>query len=380
VTDRVQTLVVGAGAVGLAIARALALAGHEVIVAERENKIGTGVSARNSEVVHAGIYYKTGSLKARLCVRGKTLMSELAHTHGFEINTCGKLIVATDSSQHAALQALAQQALINGVHLQWLDSNQARALEPQITCTLALYSPGTGIVDSQGYMLALQADLEQAGGMVALNSGIGAIKLNDQANCHRVIFSDGTEILVEHLINAAGLGACLLAKRMIGLDPAHQPNAFYAKGSYFALAQRSPFKHLIYPAPQDAWLGVHATLDLGGQCRFGPDLEWLPIEQESQIDYQVQAQRAADFYLAIRKYWPDLKDGTLVPSYSGVRPKVVGPNQAAIDFVIESAREHGVQGLINLFGIESPGLTSSMAIGEYVTDLLLGNNRSSHRT
>ncbi len=375
-TDRVQTLVVGAGAVGLATARALALAGHQVIVAERENKIGTGVSARNSEVVHAGIYYKSGSLKARLCVRGKTLMSELALTHGFDIRHCGKLIVATDPSQHAALKKIEQQAQSNGVSLQWLDRKQVQALEPEVTCTLALYSPTSGIVDSQAYMLTLQADIEQAGGTVALNSGVSAVKLNDQANLHLVIFNDGSELLVKHLVNAAGLGACSLAKQMNGLDPAHQPTAYYAKGSYFALAQRCPFKHLIYPAPQDAWLGVHATLDLGGQCKFGPDLEWLPIEQESQINYQVQAQRADNFYLAIRKYWPNLRDDSLVPSYSGVRPKVVGPNQAAIDFVIESTQEHGVQGLINLFGIESPGLTSSMAIGQYVTDLLLGNGRS----
>lgn len=365
--ETVDAVVVGAGVVGLAVARALALAGREVLVLERETAIGTGVSSRNSEVIHGGLYYAPGSLKARLCVRGKALLYAFCDSRGVAHSRCGKLVVATDAAQLDALQAIARRADANGVPLQWLDAAAARALEPALSCQAALLSPTTGIVDSHGLMLALQGDLERAGGMVALASCVSAIDVLPEG-LRVVVASDGetTELLARTVVNAAGLHACELAANTCGLEARHVPRARFAKGSYFSLAGKAPFSHLIYPAPQDAWLGVHLTLDLGGQAKFGPDLEWLDDTDPQTIDYAVDARRADGFYAEVRRYWPDLPDGALLPSYSGVRPKIHGPDQPAPDFRIDGPAQHGVVGLVNLLGIESPGLTSALAVAEHV--------------
>jgi L-2-hydroxyglutarate oxidase LhgO len=376
--DKVDVVVIGAGVVGLAIARALALAGREVMVIEKETAIGQGVSSRNSEVIHAGLQYAPGSLKARLSVRGKQLLYTYCLERGVGFAQCGKLVVATDISQHAALQALHAQATANGAPTHWLSPQEASAMEPQLRCTAALYSPTTGIVDSHGLMLALHGDLGNAGGMVALGTQVLSVHLSKQNShqAHVVIAHSATESVATELhanlvVNAASLHACVLARRFEGLAAQHIPQEYFAKGSYYSLAGKSPFSHLIYPAPQDAWLGVHLTLDLGGQSKFGPDLEWLDVSSPEQINYQVDPARAKSFYAAVRQYWPELPDGSLQPSYSGVRPKIYGPGQKAPDFRIDGPAVHGIAGLVNLFGIESPGLTSSMAIAEYVRDLLL---------
>ncbi len=364
--DRVEAVVIGAGAVGLAVARALAQAGHEVIVLEAQTAIGQGVSSRNSEVIHAGLYYAPGSLKARLCVRGKELLYALCASHGVDHRRCGKLVVACDEAQATALRALQQRAQANGVPVQWLDAAQARALEPELACVAALLSPTTGIVDSHGLMLALQGDLERAGGMVALGSAVESAVLGSAGAAHVLRLADGSELAARIVVNAAALHACALARRFEGLDARHVPQPFYAKGSYFMLSGRAPFSRLIYPAPADAWLGVHLTLDLGGQARFGPDLQWLDVSCPEQIDYAVDPARAQGFYAEVRRYWPGLPDGALQPGYSGVRPKIHGPQQPAPDFRIDGPAAHGVAGLVNLFGIESPGLTSCLAIAEEV--------------
>lgn len=369
--ESVDVVVIGAGVVGLAVARALAQAGREVVVLEREAAIGTGVSSRNSEVIHAGLYYTPGSLKARLCVRGKELLYDFCDSHGVAHRRCGKLVVATDAAQLDGLHAIARRAEANGVPVEWLDGAAARALEPALSCRAALLSPSTGIVDSHGLMLALQGDLERAGGLVALASRVEAI--TSGADGLRVqVVSDGetTELLARVVVNAAGLHACDVAANTRGLDARHVPRAHYAKGSYFSLAGRAPFSRLIYPAPQDAWLGVHLTLDLGGQAKFGPDLQWLDVNDPQAIDYRVEPQRADSFYAEVRRYWPDLPDGALQPSYSGVRPKIHGPGEPAPDFRIDGPAVHGVPGLVNLLGIESPGLTSALAISEHVAALL----------
>jgi len=364
--DQVEAVVIGAGAVGLAVARALAQAGREVIVLEAQTAIGQGVSSRNSEVIHAGLYYAPGSLKARLCVRGKELLYALCASHGVDHRRCGKLVVACDEAQATALRALQQRAQANGVPVQWLDAAQARALEPELACVAALLSPTTGIVDSHGLMLALQGDLERAGGMVALGSAVESAVLGVAGAAHVLRLADGSELAARIVVNAAALHACALARRFVGLDARHVPQPFYAKGSYFMLSGRAPFSRLIYPAPADAWLGVHLTLDLGGQARFGPDLQWLDVSSPEQIDYAVDPARAQGFYAEVRRYWPGLPDGALQPGYSGVRPKIHGPQQPAPDFRIDGPATHGVAGLVNLFGIESPGLTSCLAIAEEV--------------
>ena len=376
--DKVDAVVVGAGVVGLAVARALALAGREVLVLEKEQAIGQGVSSRNSEVVHAGLYYTPGSLKARLCVRGKELLYAYAAERGLGIKACGKLIVATDTSQHAALQSMQQTALANGVPVAWLSAHEARALEPQLFCTAALSSPSTGIVDSHALMLSLQGDVENAGGMVVLGSEVRDMAFFKENNANVIVIRSYSamdnvvsELQANMVVNASSLHACALARRMQGLAAQHIPQEFFAKGSYYSLAGKSPFSQLIYPAPDDAWLGVHITLDLGGQAKFGPDLEWLDTKDPEEINYAVDPRRADSFYAAVRRYWPALPDGALLPSYSGVRPKIYGPGQRAPDFRIDGPSVHGIEGLVNLFGIESPGLTSSLAIGDYVADMLL---------
>ncbi len=371
--DSVDCVVIGAGVVGLAVAREMALAGHEVIVLEREPTIGSGVSARNSEVIHAGLYYPKGSLKARLCVQGKELLYAFCQERGVAFQRCGKLVVATDSEQDVALSALAAAAFANGVPVQALRADEVRSLEPEINATSGLLSPTTGIVDSHGLMLALQGDLERAGGMVAVTSEVVAMDARNGTGM-LVRTADGTEILANKIINSTGLGACSLARATLGMPVDRVPRERFAKGSYFTLSGRSPFRHLVYPAPSGAWLGVHLTLDLGGQAKFGPDLEWLPDLPESAIDYAVDPRRAEVFYEAIRRYWPGLPDGSLQAAYSGVRPKIYGPDAqgripAAPDFQVQGPAEHGIPGLVNMFGIESPGLTSSMALARYVRAL-----------
>ena len=371
--ERVQALVIGAGVVGLAVGRALALAGRETIVVESAAGIGQGVSSRNSEVIHAGLYYAPGSLKARWCVRGKALLYDFCATHGVPHARCGKLVVATSPEQHEALRGLQQRAGANGVPVQWLQAAAAQALEPALHCTAALLSPSTGIVDSHALMLALLGELERTGGALALVSRVQAAALHPgRPTVVEVATAEGGfEIETDWLVNAAGLHACSLARRFRGLDPRHVPRAHFAKGSYFTLTGRSPFSRLVYPAPVDAWLGVHVTLDLGGQVRFGPDLEWLDVDAPEAIDYAVDPRRAAAFENAIRRYWPGLPAGALRPDYSGVRPRIHGPGETAPDFRVDGPARHGVAGLVNLFGIESPGLTSALAIGEHVAALAL---------
>ena len=369
--DRVAALVIGAGAVGLAVARALAQSGRETIVVETRNAIGQGVSSRNSEVIHAGLYYLPGSLKARLCVRGKELLYALCASHGVDHRRCGKLTVANSSAEQGALRGLLQRAAANGVPVEWLDSAQASALEPALQCQAALLSPSTGVVDSHGFMLALQGDLERAGGMVALGSQVVSALLS-RTGPHVVRMADGSELEAGILVNSAALHACSLARRFEGLHQRFVPREYFAKGNYYSLSARAPFTHLIYPAPADAWLGVHLTLDLGGQAKFGPDLQWLEVQTPEQIDYAVDPSRSDGFYAEVRRYWPGLPDGSQAPSYSGVRPKIHGPGEPAADFRIDGQALHGVPGLVNLFGIESPGLTSALAIAEVVAALVAG--------
>lgn len=364
--DRVDAVVVGAGVVGLAVGRALARRGLETLVLERENAIGTGTSSRNSEVVHAGLYYPAGSLKARLCVAGKQALYAYCATHGVAHRRCGKLVVATDAAQRAKLVALQAQARANGVDdTQLLEREQALAMEPALQCAAALWSPSTGIVDSHGLMLALQGDLEGAGGLVALASPVERIVCG--APRHRVAVA-GMEIEARLVVNAAGLGAPSMTQRTEGLAAAFQPRGHWSKGNYFSLTGRAPFSRLIYPvAPDSAGLGVHLTLDLGGQARFGPDVQWLDdATREHDLDYRVDPRRSEGFYAEVRRYWPALLDGALQPAYSGVRPKLSGPGEPALDFRIDGPAEHGIAGLVNLLGIESPGLTSCLAIADEV--------------
>lgn len=364
-TDTVDCVVVGAGVVGLAVARALALDGREVMVLEAADAIGTGTSSRNSEVIHAGLYYPTGSLKARFCVTGRDQLYAYCADRGVAHRRCGKLLVATSREQLAGLESIRARAEANGVlDLQWLDRDAARALEPALECVAALHSPSTGIVDSHGFMLALQGDLENAGGLVALNSPLALAELGEGAILLEA--EDGTRLKASTVVNAAGLYAPTLARRFKGLHERHIPTAHYAKGSYFTLAAKAPFTHLIYPVPETAGLGVHLTLDLGGQAKFGPDVQWV----ESPDDLQVDPARGQAFYAEVRKYWPGLQDGALAPGYAGIRPKIHGADAPAADFMVQGPREHGVEGLVNLFGIESPGLTSALAIADYVAQML----------
>ncbi len=367
--DRVDAVVVGAGVIGLAVGRALALRGLETLVLESANAIGTGTSSRNSEVIHAGLYYPTGSLKARLCVAGKQALYAYCAARGVAHRRCGKLVVVADAAQHAKLVALQARARANGVDgdddTQLLSRDEALAMEPALQCSAALWSPSTGIVDSHGLMLALQADLEAAGGLVALASPVERVVCGSAR--HRVQAA-GTEVEARFVVNAAGLGACALAQRTEGLAPAFQPRGRFSKGNYFSLSGRAPFSRLIYPvAPDTAGLGVHLTLDLGGQARFGPDVQWLDEgTTEQALDYRVDPRRGDSFYAEVRRYWPALPDGALQPAYSGVRPKLGGPHEAASDFRIDGPAEHGVPGLVNLLGIESPGLTACLALAAEV--------------
>ena len=364
--DKVDCIVMGAGVVGLAVARALAMKGREVMVLEAANAIGTGTSSRNSEVIHAGIYYPPGSLKAQLCVQGKQLLYDYCAQRGIAHSRCGKLLVATHQSQVEQLHSIIAKAAANGVDdLVLLSREQAQAMEPQLECIAAIHSPSTGIVDSHALMLSLQGDIENAGGFVVLNAAVANVI--HTLSAIKLVASDGTLLQANTVINAAGLTAPLLASRIQGLDTQHVPPTFWAKGNYFTLSGKSPFSRLIYPVPQAAGLGVHLTIDLGGQAKFGPDVQWV----DSPDDLAVDPGRGEAFYAEVRKYWPALKDGALQPSYAGIRPKLQAPGQPAGDFVIQGPAIHGLLGLVNLFGIESPGLTSSLAIGEYVGQMLL---------
>lgn len=370
--DRVEAIVVGAGVVGLAVGRALAMRGLETLVVESQPAVGTGISSRNSEVIHAGLYYPPGSLKARLCVDGKRQLYAFCDSHGVEHRRCGKLLVATDPEQLPALHALQAQAAANGVDdLVQLDAARARAMEPALTCLAALWSPSTGIIDSHGLMLALQGELERHGGIVALASPVRAVHTGPGGHVVSVGGEQPMELAARVVVNAAGLWAPALAAATVGLPATARPTARFCKGNYFSLAGRAPFSRLIYPLPQRAGLGVHLTLDLGGQARFGPDVQWLADEvprdgAQDPIDYTVDPARADAFYAEVRRYWPALPDGALQPAYSGVRPKLVGPSEPAADFRIDGPAVHGVPGLVNLFGIESPGLTASLALADEV--------------
>jgi len=365
--EQVDAVVIGAGVVGLACARALAMAGHEVIILEAENAFGTATSARNSEVIHAGIYYPTGSLRAQLCVRGRQLLYDYCATHQVAHRRCGKLIVANTDDEVGELNVIRERALANGVNdLMWLTEAQALALEPQLKCQTALLSPSTGIVDSHGLMLALLGDAQAAGAMLALQSPALGATVTDDGVRLEVGGATASTLLARAVINSAGHGAPVFAAATAGLDPTHVPPRYFAKGCYFTLAGKSPFSRLVYPAPgQSSHLGVHLTLDLGGQARFGPSFRWV-----DDLDYSIDASEADRFYDEVRRYWPGLKDGALQPGYTGVRPKIRGPGEPAQDFRIDGPALHGVPGLVNLFGIESPGLTASLAIAEIVQGML----------
>ena len=364
--DRVECIVIGAGVVGLAVARALALRGREVIVLERHEVIGSEVSSRNSGVIHAGLYYPSGSLKARVCVAGKHALYDFCASHGVAHARTGKLVVATEDKQLEAMDALVERARGNGVDdLVRLDPREVRALEPEIDCMGALLSPSTGIVDVHEYMLALEGDAEANGAMVAFGSpcvggavGDGGIRIDAGG-------AEPTSLVGDIVVNAAALGAQDVARSIEGLDPVHVPPLHYAKGNYFYLAGRSPFSRLVYPMPSGVWLGVHVGFDLGNRCRFGPDLNWV-----DSLDYDVDTHRIESFYASVRRYYPGLRDGALLPDYTGIRPKIYGPGETPSDFVIQGAGTHGIDGLVNLFGIESPGLTSSLAIAEEVAALV----------
>ncbi|HEX4233953.1 MAG TPA: NAD(P)/FAD-dependent oxidoreductase [Caldimonas sp.] len=362
--DRVDAVVVGAGAIGLACGRELALRGLETIVVEASDGIGNGTSSRNSEVVHAGIYDAPGSLKATLCVAGRRLLYPYCESHGVGHRRSGKLIVATTAAQAETLRTIEQRALANDVEgLRWLTGAEARALEPEVNAEAALLSTVTGIIDSHALMLAVLGDLENAGGALVLRSPVERATATRNGFVVEVGGDAPLALATRIVVNAAGLFAPSLARRIDGLDAAHVPRERFAKGNYYALAGRSPFTHLVYPVPEPGGLGVHLTLDLGGQARFGPDVEWLaPDTLPEAIDYAVDPARSELFYAAIRSWWPALKDGALAPAYSGVRPKLQGPGEPVRDFVLQGPEVHGVAGLVNLYGIESPGLTASLAI------------------
>ncbi len=362
--EQVDTVVIGAGVVGLAVARALAMAGREVVILEAEKAFGTITSARNSEVIHAGIYYPTGSLRARLCVRGKQLLYDYCASHGVDHQRCGKMIVATAADELPALDRLQATAEANGVFdLQRLSAAQAQALEPALHCVGALLSPSTGIIDSHGLMLALLGDAEAHGAMLARCSPLLGWRVGVVGIELEVGGDSPMTLCAQTVVNSAGLQAPALARLLQGLDPASVPADHLAKGCYFSLPGRAPFSRLIYPAPgHSGHLGVHLTLDLGGQARFGPSFEWV-----DQIDYTVDPAGADSFYQQVRRYWPALPDGVLQPGYAGLRPKISGPGEPVADFRIDGPAQHGVPGLVNLFGIESPGLTSCLAIGEAVS-------------
>jgi L-2-hydroxyglutarate oxidase LhgO len=361
--DRVDAVVIGAGIVGLAVARELAMAGREVVILEAEDAIGTHTSSRNSEVIHAGIYYPKGSLKARACVAGKHLLYEYCAAHGVPHRRCGKLIVATDQAQLEELGAIRSKAHANGVtDVDWIAKEEVAKMEPELFCVGALHSPSTGIIDSHALMLAYLGDAEEHGAMLALKTPLLGGEVSTDGI---VLHTNEMTIKTSVLVNSAGLRAPSVAKSIEGYPRQMAPGEFYAKGNYYSLTRRSPFSRLVYPVPEPGGLGVHVTLDMGGQARFGPDVEWV-----DRISYDVDPRRAERFYAAIRRYWPGLPDGALAPGYSGIRPKTAGPKEPAPDFEIQGPKQHGVPGLVQMFGIESPGLTASLALAKAVRDEL----------
>ena len=359
----VDCVVIGAGVVGLACARRIAHSGREVLILEAEGDIGSGVSARNSEVIHAGIYYPTGSLKARLCVAGREKLYAYCADHGVTVRKVGKLVVATTSEQLPALHKLMEQAQANGVDdLDLLSADEARRMEPQLSCVAAFHSPSTGIIDTHGLMLSLLGEAEARGAALARHAPVQRGWLEDDGRITlQVGGPDPMQVTARLLVNAAGLGAQGLARTLQGYPPDRIPPLHYARGNYFSLSGASPFSRLIYPMPEAAGLGVHLTLDLAGQARFGPDVEWI-----DSLDYNVDARRGDAFYVAIRTYWPQLRDGALQPAYAGIRPKIQAPGAAAADFRIDGSEMHGLPNQVHLYGIESPGLTSSLALADEV--------------
>jgi len=366
--EKINSVVIGAGVVGLAVARCLAQSGREVLILEAAETFGSGISSRNSEVIHAGLHYSADSLKTRLCVKGRDMLYAYCAERNIAHRRCGKLIVATHAGQLDRLDATATHARSAGVHdLERLDKRQAQALEPALECHAALYSPSTGIVDSHALMLALLGDAERAGAVLAVKSPVLGGAVTTQGILLEIGGSEPAQLRAGSVFLCAGLGAQPLARALRGLPPQSVPPLSYAKGNYFALTGRAPFSHLIYPLPEAAGLGVHLTLDLAGQARFGPDVEWV-----EQIDYRVDPRRADQFCAAIRSYWPALPDAALVPAYAGIRPKPHLPGAAACDFMIQGAAQHGVAGLVCCYGIESPGLTSALALAEYAIELGAG--------
>ena len=364
--EKVDCVVIGAGVVGLAVAREMAMAGREVIVLEAADMIGSETSSRNSEVIHAGIYYPKDSLKALLCVEGKERLYQYCDEHGVTYKRITKLIVATLGDQVDTLKGIQAKAAANGVgDLEMIGGNEATAMEPELNCVSALLSPSTGLVDSHGVMLAYQGDAEDHGAMIAFLSPVQGGEVTEDG----VILDVGGEMPIRltcnTVINSAGLHAPTSLQKIAGFPQEHAPNAYYAKGNYYSLLGKSPFSRLIYPVPEPSGLGVHITIDLGGQARFGPDVEWI-----DEIEYSVDPARADKFYDAVRTYWPGLKDGALVPGYCGIRPKISGPGEEAADFVVQGPDVHGVPGMVNLLGIESPGLTASLAIADRVRQTL----------
>ncbi|MBV8120405.1 MAG: NAD(P)/FAD-dependent oxidoreductase [Alphaproteobacteria bacterium] len=364
--DEVECVVVGAGVVGLAVARGLALAGREILVVERARTIGFETSSRNSEVIHSGIYYPRDSLKAATCVAGRHRLYAYCRERGIAHAQIGKIIVAADEGELPALERIAAAAHGNGVDdVEWLSAAEARRLEPEVRCVAALLSPSTGIIDSHALMLAYQGEAEAAGAVIVLRTPVLAGMVVADGFELSVGGDDPARIRCRYLVNAAGLCAPALAREIDGV-PCHSiPPAYFCRGIYFTLSGKTPFRRLVYPVPPAGGLGVHVTLDLAGQARFGPDVEWI-----SAIDYTVDPRRALAFYTAVRRYWPGLRDGALQPGYAGIRPKISGPAEPAADFVVQGPGVHGVPGLVNLYGIESPGLTASLALADEVAKRL----------
>ena len=368
----IETAVVGGGVIGLAVARALADAGQDVMLLERHRRLGSETSSRNSEVIHAGIYYPPGSMRARLCVAGKEMLYRFCMENGVAHRRCGKLLVATHADEMAKLEGIADYAARNGVtEMRRLTAADVKVLEPEVACVAAYLSSSTGIIDSHGLMQALEGAIEAAGGAVVLNTAVASVQANGETFVLET--RSGTEpgtLTSRNLVLAAGLGGSALATTMTWPAGYSVPQTFPARGHYFAFSGRAPFDHLVYPMPTGAWLGVHLTLDIAGRARFGPDIEW-----RETADYAFDEQggaRLARFENEIRRYWPGLPAGSLAPDMVGVRPKIYREGEPAADFAIHGPREHGIDRLVALYGMESPGLTSSLAIGAYVADLLCG--------
>ncbi len=362
--DIVEYVIIGAGVIGLATARSLALNGRDVLIIEGAKTIGSGISARNSEVIHAGIYYPKNSLKAKLCVRGKELLYQYAKKQGIEHNNCGKILVATDDEQISHLEKIQKQAMDNGVNdLELITGDKAQSLEPELSCKAAIFSPSTGIINTHSFMLSMLGEVEDNGGACSFLSKIERITPSDSGftlniNCQ----GENITLRAKNIINAAGLATVKIAKNIEGFAEDKCPKQRYAKGNYFKLTGKHNFRHLIYPLPQQAGLGIHLTLDIAGQVRFGPDVEWV-----DKPNYSVNTARISEFYKAIKKYIPTLADNSLIPDYCGIRPKIFFSDKPYTDFLIQGEKDHGISGLINLFGIESPGLSASLAIAEYIT-------------